>query len=141
MYNQSDGSIHSLTPQKEGLTWEEQNGFLEFLASVPGEVAKFNESNDFKLHYEVSLPDSIDAEKELNSKVGFVITRRDCVFPEKMYCIYTLFNNSSIQAFLGYYEMGKIETLMELEQLDNFQDGATATYEWLRSLIKASTSQ
>lgn len=141
MHNLSDATVRKNATTKDGLTWEEQSGFLEFLASVPGEVAKFNESREFPLNYEVSPPESIDSEREQTSRVGFVVTRRNCVFPEKMYCIYTLFNKSSMQAFLGYYDMGKIETIKELEQLDNFQEGATITYEWLRSLVRASSDK
>ena len=124
--------------EKEKLTWEEQSGFLEFLGSVPGEVAEFNESMKFGLRYEVAQPESIDGDRTAASFTGFLVTRRNNIFPERIYCLYTVFHEQKLRAYLGLYHNGTIETLRELEPLAHFQEGSSTLYDWLRALIKAS---
>lgn len=128
-------------PEKDKLTWQEQSGFLEFLSAVPGEVAKFNESLEFGLNYEVSPPQSIDGEEKKATTTGFVIARRNGIFPERTYCLYSLFKEQALHVYLGTIEHGRIETRRELEPLDNFQEGSSALYDWLRALVKASSEK
>jgi hypothetical protein len=138
MNNPSDEIVRAPSPEKEKLTWEQQSGFLEFLGSVPGEVSSFNDSMEFGLRFEVSQPDSIDSDHRAATGTAFIVTRRNGVFPERIYCLYTLFRDHSLHAYIGVYDSGRIETLRELEPLTNFQEGASALYGWLRALIKAS---
>lgn len=138
MNNPSDAIVRVPAQEKEKLTWEEQSGFLEFLGSVPGEVATFNESMEFGLRYEVSQPESIDGDSATATKTGFVVTRRNGVFPERIYCLYTIFREQALHAYIGLCDNGRIETQRELEPLGNFQEGASSLYDWLRALIKAS---
>ena len=141
MNNPSDAIVRVPSPEKEKLTWEEQSGFLEFLSSVPGEVTRFNESMEFGLRYEVSPPEAIDGKHETATKTGFVITRRNGLFPERTYCLYTLFKDQALHAYMGLYDNGRIETRRELEPLGNFLEGASALYDWLRALVKASSEK
>jgi hypothetical protein len=138
MKNPSKALVRVPSQEKEKLTWEEQSGFLEFLGSVPGEVDSFNDSMEFGLRYEVSQPESIDGDREAATRTGFVITRRNGVFPERIYCLYSLFLEKDLHAYIGVYDNGKIETKREVEPLENFQEGTSALYDWLRALIKAS---
>jgi len=138
MKNPSEAIVRVPSPEKEKLTWEEQSGFLEFLASVSGEVTKFNESMEFGLRYEISPPDAVDGDHATATRAGFVVTRRNSVFPERIFCLYTLFNDQALHAYIGLYESGRIETVRELEPLDDFQDGTSSLYGWLKALVKAS---
>jgi len=138
MNNPSEAIVRVPSTEKEKLTWDEQSGFLEFLGSVPGEVSRFNESLEFGLRYEVSQPESIDGDHDIATKTGFVVTRRNGVFPERTYCLYTLFKEQALHAYIGLCDNGKIETQRELDPLVNFQEGSSALYDWLRALLKAS---
>jgi len=138
MNNPTNEIVRVASDEKEKLTWEEQSGFLEFLGSVPGEVASFNDSLECGLRYEVSQPDSIDGDHAEAARTGFVVTRRDGIFPERIYCLYTLFREQSLHAYIGIYDSGKVETRLELEPLVKFQEGASVLYDWLRALVKAS---
>ena len=138
MKNPSEAIVRVPSREKEKLTWEEQSGFLEFLGSVPGEVASFNDSMEFGLRYEVSQPESIDGDRGTATGTGFVVTRRNGVFPERIYCLYTLFQEQALHAYIGLCDKGKIETQRELEPLVEFQEGSSALYDWLRALIKTS---
>jgi len=138
MNNPSEVIVRVPASEKEKLTWEEQSGFLEFLSAVPGEVASFNDSMDFGLRYEVSQPEAIDGDRGTATKTGFIVTRRNGVFPERIYCLYTLFQEKALHAYIGLYDNGRIDTQRELEPLSNFQEGSSTLYDWLRALIKAS---
>ena len=108
---------------------------------MPGEVTRFNESIEFRLRYEVSPPETIDSEHETATKVGFVVTSRNGIFPESTYCLYTLFKDQALHAYIGLYENSRIETRQELEALANFQEGASALYDWLRALVKEASAR
>lgn len=138
MKNPSGSTVRTPSGEKEKLTWEQQSGFLEFLGSVPGEVADFNNSLEFGLRYELSQPDSIDGDRNIATKTVFVVTRRNGLFPERIYCLYTIFMEQALHAYIGVYDNGKIDAQRELEPLVKFQEGASVLYDWLRALVKAS---
>lgn len=139
MHDQSDAIVRVPSNEKEKLTWEEQSGFLEFLSTVPAEVSKFNESVEPVVKYEVAPPYAIDGQKEKATRIGFVVTARMGSFSGRAHCLYTLFEGQALMACLGYSEQGRIETRLELEPLEDFDEGQSALYDWLRALLKASS--
>ena len=143
MKNPPDEAIVRVpAPEKESLTWEEQSGFLEFLGAVSGEVATFNDSHEFGLHYEISPPATIDGSRDKAEQVGFVVTRRTKEsFTDTRYCLYSIFLEQSLHGYIGVSEQGKIETICKLEPLTDFDEGTSMLYDWLRTLIEIATSE
>ncbi len=125
--------------EKDKLSLQQESDFLEFIRSIASEVAQFNESSELGLTYEVTTPQSIDGDKQKAADTGFIISRRTGIFPQRTFCIYSLFMGQSMHVYLGSSEHGRIETHCELEPLDNFQEGAGAVYDWLRELVRMSS--
>lgn len=140
----SSSHAHEQThaPKKSGLTWEEQSGFLDFLASVQGNVDRMNAEMDMDLRYEIAPPESIDKDAAKAAHAGFVVTRRNRIFPEKTYCLYSIFREGALYGYVGLFEAGRIETIRQLKPIESFTGGADkALYDWLRELLHASVEK
>jgi hypothetical protein len=122
----------------EASTWEERSGFLAFLSTLPREVERFNQGLGFEISLEASPPVEIDGERDALRNVGFVITRRNRLLPEKTYCIYSVLEDRALYGFTGLYKDGSIRTIRELRPVRDFGKGRLALYDWMRELIKAS---
>jgi hypothetical protein len=122
----------------EASTWEEKSGFLAFLSTLPKEVDRFNQSLGFEIRLEVSPPVEIDGDSDVSKSVGFVITRRNSIFPERTYCIYSVLEDRVLYGFTGVYTDGNIRTIKELRPVRDFRKSRLALYDWMRELIKAS---
>lgn len=127
----------SLRPPGTESTWEEESGFLTFLSSVQAEVDKFNRALGFDFEVVAAPPFEIDG-REAGDNVGFVIVRRNGVFPERTYCLYSLFDGRALHGFTGVYRDGSISTLRELGPARDYRKSTLALYDWLRALVKAS---
>jgi hypothetical protein len=119
-------------------TWEEESGFLKFLATVPSEVEQFNRTLGFDFTEESAHPSTIDGSEELSPRTAFVITRTNRLIPEKTYCLYAVLRERTLHGYIGLYRDGEITTLRELEEMRDFREGGIILYDWLRGLVKAS---
>ncbi len=120
-------------------TWEEESGFLRFLARVPAEVERFNRSFGFGLNYSVAPPEEIDGGREEIGRVGFVVIRDNPLLPERRYCLYSVLEEGVLCGYIGLYDDGGIRTLRELRPLKEFNERALMElYDWFRALMKAS---
>lgn len=122
----------------EASTWEERSGFLAFLSMLPREVERFNQGLGFEISLEASPPVEIDGDKDAVRNVGFVITRRNKLLPERTYCIYCLLEDRALYGFTGVYTDGNIRTIRELRPVRDFGKGRQTLYDWMRELIRAS---
>ncbi len=127
--------IKRLTDQK---TWEEESGLLDFLSKVRGEVVRLEDELGFGIEYLAAPPTSIDGRKEDLVNVGFVVLRRNNMFPERYYCLYSLLSEKVLRGFIGTFADGAIKTIREIKAIEDFRTGPAALYEWLRELVKAS---
>jgi hypothetical protein len=123
---------------KTASTWEESSGLIGFLSGVSAEVDKFNRELGFGFRYVVSPPSEIDGNKEIASRVGFVVIRRNPLFPERTYCLYSVLSDRVLHGYIGLYNDGLIVSRRELRPLKDFGKGAMVLHDWFRSLLKAS---
>ena len=119
-------------------TWEEESGFLAFLASVCAEVAKFDRTFDFGISMIPSLPEGIDGKKDLLRSIGFVVIRHNRALVGRDYCLYSILRGRTLSGAIGIYADGIIETVRELKPITEFRNAAAVLHDWLRALVKAS---
>ena len=119
-------------------TWEEKSGFLDFLSSIPIDVARFNDNFGFDIHNLVIHPSDIDGNREMATKVGFVLERHNHLIPELTYCLYSVLRDEMLYGYVGVCKNGSIKTLKELKPIKDFKMGQLILHEWLGQLVKVS---
>lgn len=122
-------------------TWDEQSGFLDFLAAVPTEVNRFNDTFGFGISNRVIHPADIDGDAELPFKVGFVYTRDNLLMPQLVHCLYSVLRDRVLYGYIGVYKDGSITTVKELKPIKEFEKGKDVLYDWMRALVKASSDK
>jgi len=123
---------------KDVHTWEEKSGFLDLLSVIPEEVARFNDIFGFDIHNLVIHPSDIDGNREMATKVGFVLERHNHLIPELTYCLYSVLRDEMLYGYVGVCKNGSIKTLKELKPIKDFKMGQLVLHEWLGKLVKAS---
>jgi hypothetical protein len=119
-------------------TWEEESGLLAFLGKVCGEVTRFDRTFDFGISMLPSLPSDIDGKKDLLRSIGFVVVRHNRAVVGRDYCLYSVLRGRTLFGSIGIYADGIIETVRELNPMNNFRNGSAVLHDWLRALVKAS---
>jgi hypothetical protein len=110
----------------------------DFISSIPGEVAKFNESFDFDLRQIDEEPSRIDGERVAHGGIRFVLIRENRLLPEQTYCLYSLLRGRTLYGYIGIYRNNSITTVRELKPFSDFTRGGEVLYDWLRQLLHAS---
>ena len=120
------------------ITWEEESGFLDFLAAVPAEVKRFDDVFGFGINNSAVHPEDIDGDTEMPCNVGFVYSRNNPLMPELTYCLYSILSDKLLYGYIGLYKEGSIKTLRQLEPVKDFKKGNVIIYDWMRQLVRAS---
>jgi hypothetical protein len=131
-------SVKDKNREKVITTWEEKSGLLEFLSTIPIDVARFNDSFGFDIHPLVIHPSDIDGDKEMVMKLGFVLERYNALIPELTYCLYSLLREEILYGYVGVCKNGSIKILRELKPITDFKTGELVLHEWLGQLVKVS---
>jgi hypothetical protein len=119
-------------------TWEEKSGLIAFLSSVNKEVSVFNDTFGFGIINMPGVLTSIDGDKNLPLKAGFVLERQNPLMPEVTYCLYSVLSNQSLTGYIGICKDGNVKTIKTLDPIKDFTKGKAELYEWLRQLMRAS---
>ncbi len=119
-------------------TWEEESGFLAFLARVPSEVKRFEDSFRMGLRYIHVPPEEIDGSEDRAQRTAFLVVRKNRLLPERDYCLYAVLKGRALEAGYGVYRDGVISTVKELSPLTEFKNAEQTLYNWLRELLKIS---
>ncbi len=124
--------------ESAALSWEERSGLVAFLSKVQAEIERFESALGYGVRSIAAPPSEIDGETDAVKDIGFVVVRDNTLASGRTYCLFSILRGRRLLGFIGTFAQGRIRTLRELRPMEDFRQGTTILYEWLRDLVKAS---